>query len=33
VMVPNVVPSISMAVILIPVSGRGSNALTPAQQN
>src|SRR5262245_59125181 len=28
-MVPNVVPSISMAVILIPVSGRGSNALTP----
>src|SRR5215467_7946056 len=32
-MVPNVVASISMVVILIPVSGRGSNALTPAQQN
>src|SRR6516164_6690111 len=30
-MVPNVVPSISMAVILVPISGRGSNALTLAQ--
>src|SRR5262245_59042866 len=31
-MVPNVVPSISMAVILVPILGRSSNALTPAQQ-
>src|SRR5262249_55434726 len=32
VMVPNVVPSISMAVILVPILGRSSNAVTPAQQ-